>query len=300
MYQKLFDELFQTQVNLARQSTASVQPGTSLINTILGNYRLLQLLGEGGFADVYLGQHRYLNSYAAIRVMQERVTGQNIRNFIQEAQTIAHLRHPHIIRLLDFGVEETKAYLAMDYAPGGTLRQRHPEGTIVSLATILHYVQQVASALQYAHDHKLVHRDIKPANMLVDAGDAIVLSDFGIAVAAHSTQSISTQEVVGTVSYMAPEQINGKPRPASDQYALAVVVYEWLCGACPFGGNTVIEIAMLHISAPPPPLRARIPTIPPAVERVVLRALAKAPSQRFDSVQALACALEYACNYLSP
>ena len=284
---------FPNQPTVAGPPTRAGQPGNPLINTTLGNYHLQQLLGTGGFADVYLGQHRYLNTYAAVKVMKEQMAGQNVQGFIREAQTIAALKHPNIIRILDFGVEGSIPYLVMDYAPGGTLRDRHPEGTTLPLAAILPYVKQVATALQYAHDQRIIHRDIKPANMLVE-DYSVILSDFGIAVAAHRTRSINLhqQEAVGTVSYMAPEQINGKPRPASDQYSLAIVIYEWLCGECPFDGNSAVEIAMHHISTSPPSLHAKIPMISPSVERVIFRALAKDPAQRFDSIQAFANALE--------
>ncbi len=122
----------------------------------------------------------------------------------------------------------------MDYCPDGTLRQQHSKGERIPLSTVVSYVQQVTDALQYAHDHKLIHRDIKPENMLIGQRNDILLSDFGIAATAHSTSSMSTQVPVGTIPYMAPEQIQAQARPASDQYALGIVVYEWLCGTRPF------------------------------------------------------------------
>ena len=132
-------------------------------------------------------------------------------------------------------------------------RQLHPEGTHVPLASVLGYVNQLASALQYAHDCQLIHRDIKPENVLLDEHDELLLSDFGIAIIARSSRSQSLQEVVGTVTYMAPEQIQGRPRPASDQYALAALAYEWLSGAPPFEGESAIDIASKHLYAPLPP-----------------------------------------------
>ncbi len=182
----------------------------------------------------------------------------------------------------------------MEYAAGGTLRQKYPHGCKVPLATAVLYAKQVAMALQYAHDQKIVHRDVKPENILIEAGGHIVLADFGIATLARKTQSLSTQEAIGTVSYMAPEQIKGKPRTASDQYALGIMVYEWLSGGCPFEGSTAIEIAMHHLNDPIPPLRKKVPTISSAIEQVVMKALAKDPHQRFASVQDFATALEQA------
>ena len=138
----------------------------NLLDQQLGNYRLIRLLGQGGFADVYLGEHVLLGTQAAIKVHHARMEGSDLERCEQEARTIARLNHPHIVRVLDYGVQDGVAYLVMNYAPGGTLRQRHAPGTIVDLETIVQYVNQIASALQYAHDQMLVHRDVKPENML--------------------------------------------------------------------------------------------------------------------------------------
>ncbi len=274
----------------------------------LGNYRLTRLLGQGGFADVYLGEHIHLNTQAAIKVLRTQLSSEDVINFRIEARTIAHLAHPNIVQVLDFGVEESTGtpFLVMAFAPNGTLRQRHPRGQPLAATTIISYVKQVGAALQYAHSQKLIHRDIKPENMLVGRNNEILLSDFGIALPTASAreQSIlahnappdeSSWNPVGTVTYMAPEQIQGRPSPASDQYALGVVVYEWICGVPPFVGGYV-EIAMQKISATPGSLRARRPDVPADVEMVVLHALAIDPQRRFKSVQAFATALEQAYN----
>jgi serine/threonine protein kinase len=150
------------------------------------------------------------------------------------------------------------------YAANGTLRQRHPKGTRLPLESIIAYVSPIASALQHAHNERLIHRDVKPENILLGPNDEVWLSDFGITSAAHSTRSIDTEKPGGTVPYMAPEQLRGKARPASDQYPLGVIVYEWLCGERPFGG-TATEIAMQHFLEPPPSLREKVPTISPDV-----------------------------------
>ena len=259
----------------------------------LGSYRLMRLLGQGGFADVYLGEHIYLKTAAAIRVLQMRLIKEDMEDFLNEARTIASLKHPYIVRVLDFGVDDSTPFLVMDYAPMGTLRQRYPKGTRMSPTTIVPYVKQVAAALQYAHNKKLIHRDIKPENMLLESDNDILLSDFGIAIVAQSSRYQNTQDTVGTLAYMAPEQIQGRPRQASDQYSLAIVAYEWLCGDRPFHGNFT-EIAVQHTIAPPPPLHEKVPGISPAVEQVVLTALAKDPHQRFATIQAFATALEQA------
>src|SRR5207248_3383985 len=256
-----------------------------------GNYRLVALLGQGGFAEVYLGQHVRLNLQAAIKVLHTHLTGQEAEHFQQEAETIATLIHPSIVRILDYDVQDGVPFLIMDYAPGGSLRQRYPKGSVVPLSVIVSHVKQVAAALQYAHERRLIHRDVKPENMLVGRHEEVLLSDFGLAALAHSSASLSTQEAVGTLPYMAPEQIEGHPRAASDQYALGVVVYEWLCGGRPFEGSAT-EVMVQQLTMPPPPLRDRVPTAPVEVEQVVLKALAKDPRQRFASVQDFATALQ--------
>ncbi len=256
----------------------------------LGNYRLIRLLGQGNFSEVYLGKHVHLHTQAAIKVLHGQLANHDMAGFLTEARTIARLRHPHIIQVLDFGVEDTTPFLVMDYAPGGTLRQRHPKGTRLSPDIVVTYVRQVANALQYAHQEKLIHRDIKPENMLLGRDNEVLLSDFGLVITAQSS-SQQASDAAGTIAYMAPEQLRGKPRPASDQYALGIVVYEWLCGDRPFHG-TFAELQSLHLFVPPPPLHEKIPAILPAVEHVVLKALAKDPKERFVSVQAFAAALE--------
>ncbi len=259
----------------------------------IGNYRLVQHLGSGGFADVYLARQVYLDSPAAIKLLRTNLAQEDMEGFRQEARTLVRLIHPHIVRLLDFGLEGNTPFLVMDYAPNGTLRQRHQRGERLPLDTVVDYVQQIASALQYAHDQKVIHRDIKPENMLLGRNQEILLTDFGIAVVAQSTRIQLTQETVGTISYMAPEQIQAHPRPASDQYSLGVVVYEWLSGSRPFSGSFT-EVAAKHLMVPPPPLRGQMPNISPAIEEVVFTALAKDPKQRFGTVQAFALALKQA------
>lgn len=259
----------------------------------LGNYHLTQLLGEGGFAEVYLGEHIHLGTQAAIKVLHTRLAKDDLEGFRIEARTIARLEHPNIVRVLEFGIEGEIPFLVMSYAPNGNLRQRHAKAVPLPLPTILSYVKQVAAALQYAHDQKVIHRDVKPENMLLGRRNEVLLSDFGVALIAQSTSAQSKQEVVGTVTYMAPEQIRGKPRPASDQYALGVIVYEWLCGDRPFQGSFT-EVATQHLLVPPPPLHEKLSTIPKSIEQVVMIALAKDPQERFSSVQAFATALEQA------
>jgi hypothetical protein len=257
----------------------------------LGNYRLLRMLGRGGFAEVYLGEHLYLKTQAAIKILQTPLENEDMEGFLMEARNIARLKHPHIVRVLEFGVEDGLPFLVTTYAPNGSLRQKHPKGSLVALASVVSYVKQVATALQYAHDQKLLHRDIKPENLLLDRHNEVLLSDFGMTLITQSLHYPGKLDSSANVSYMAPEQLQGKPCPASDQYALGIAVYEWLSGDCPFHG-TLSEIADQHISTPPAPLREKVPVISPEVEGVVLKALAKDPQHRFSNVTAFAQALE--------
>lgn len=272
---------------------------TDRVGQQLGNYRLVSLLGQGGFADVYLAEHIHLASLAAIKILGTRLTDELRENFFYEARILAHLIHPHIIRTLEFGLEPDGApFLVMDYAPHGTIRQRHPSHAKVPLPAVVEYVKQVADALQYAHDQKLIHRDLKPDNVLIGQNQELLLSDFGVAKVSQTTTRSQAAErgIIGTMVYMAPEQLQGKPVFASDQYALGIMVYEWLCGTRPFQG-TVAELFNQHLYMPPAPLRQYVPELPPVVEQVVLTALAKDHHQRFPNVKTFATTLEQA--YLS-
>lgn len=255
-----------------------------------GNYRLLRLLGEGGFAEVYLGEHAFLGTQAAIKVLQIRLAQELLKDFLEEARTLAHLEHPHIMRVLDFGLEEGVPFLVLHYAPNGSLRQLHPRGSRLALPNVVAYTQEIVAALHYIHEQKLIHRDVKPENMLVGRNNELFLGDFGVAVFSRNARDPRLHEASGTLAYMAPEQLCGEACTASDQYALAVVVYEWLCGSCPFSGTSV-EIVQHHLHTPPPSLCEKAPHVPAAVERVVLKALAKGPQHRFLDVREFAEAL---------
>jgi serine/threonine protein kinase len=261
------------------------------------NYRLIRLLGSGTFGEVYLGEHLVRQTQVAVKVLNMRLGQDELYDFINEAR-IFRLRHPHIVAVIDFGVERTTGipFIVMNYASNGTLRQRHPRGTQVPFADVMRYVQQVASALQYAHEENLVHRDVKPENMLIDEQGNILLSDFGISIASQSllmTQRQQEQMAAGTPTYMAAEQFMGRSSRASDQYALAVVTYEWLSGRCPFNG-TFYELFGQHMQVPPPPLPRTFPLYSPECEQVIMKALAKNPEERFATVQEFAVALEEA------
>lgn len=269
------------------------------VGQLLGHYRLVRRVGEGGFAEVYLGEHIHLDRQAAIKVLHTQLTQGDIEKFREEARTIARLEHPNIVPVLDFGVDNRTPYLVLSYAVNGSVRQRFPKGSRVPLATIVSFVKQVAAALQYAHDAKLIHRDVKPENMLLGKQHEVLLSDFGIAVMAQSSHYQNPQDMAGTMTYMAPEQIQGKARPASDQYSLGIVVYEWLTGQRPFHGS-LTELIGQHISTPPPSILQIMPSLPPAVEMVVMKALAKDPKDRYVRIADLAPAFEQASKDARP
>lgn len=259
----------------------------------LGNYRLARLLGRGGFAEVYLGEHVFLKTQAAIKVLLTQLSDEDMEGFLKESRTIASLNHPHIVRVLEFGVEENIPYLVMDLAPNGSLRQRYVKNTHLEPSTVAIYLKQAADGLQYAHEQRVIHRDVKPENLLLGKRGEVLVGDFGIALIGQSSRYQSTQNVVGTVAYMSPEQIQGRPRTASDQYSLGIVVYEWLAGERPFNGSFT-ELCAQQMYATPPSLRLKVPGIPPVLEEVVMAALAKEPAQRFPTIQAFAMAFEQA------
>jgi serine/threonine protein kinase len=266
-----------------------------------GNYRIVRKLASGSFGTVYLAEHLHLERLAAIKILHvlTELNALARDKFLHEARVHALLQHPHIIHILDFGFDGSVPYMVMDYASNGTLRALHPRGTRVSAEHIVSYVNQIASALHYAHEQHVIHRDVKPENILLNSKRELVLSDFGVAIVQPTLDSLSTQGPAGTPLYMAPEQISGKPCPASDQYALGVMVYEWLCGEPPFRGPSMAAF-LQHIQNPPPSLCARLPHLSPAVEDVVLGALAKNPQHRFSSVQDFATMLEEAFYATQP
>ena len=264
----------------------------------LGNYQILRLLGEGGFAQVFLAEHVYLNTQAAVKVLSMQLGGEEVEWFLKEARTIARLVHPNIVRVLDFGVQDNLPYLVLDYAPNGTLRQAYPRGQQVPLPAIVSSIKQAADALQYAHDERFIHRDVKPENLLLGRRNEVLLSDFGLSLVAQSTNFQGLQDIAGTITYVAPEQIQGNARPASDQYSLGIIAYEWLTGDSPFRGS-LTEVLSQQLVVPPPPLRQKRPDLSPAIEQVVLRALEKDYRNRFGSVREFAQALEKAVELAS-
>lgn len=256
----------------------------------IDKYRLIRHLGKGSFGEVFLAEHVSRRTQVALKLLRARLSPENMVDFLNEARAV-RLQHANIVRILDFGVVEDVPFLVMDYLPGGTMRQRHPFGSRLPLSTIVDYVRQISDALQYAHDEGLVHRDVKPENMLIGSNNEILLNDFGIVTTSYTWSPGNVAGVAGTALYMAPEQIEGKPVRASDQYALAVIVYEWLSGTAPFVG-TLTELTVQHLTRQPPPLSDHVPGVSEAVERALFKALAKDPKERYASVKEFADALQ--------
>lgn len=258
-----------------------------------GNYRLNRLLGLGRFADVYLGEHSYLKTPAVIKIFRARLVDEAATQFQAEAERIARLAHRAILPVHEFGVVECTPYLVEEYASSGSVGQRFLRRPSMSLPLVVQYTRQLAEALQYAHDHEIIHRNVKPENMLFGIRDEVLLCDFHLSTIVRHSHSRRLSDRRGAIAYKAPEQLRDQPVEASDQYALAIVVYEWLSGQVPFVGNSQ-EIAAQHMQSPPPALHTAMPSLPLDIERVVMRALAKEPAQRYSSILHFAQALEQA------
>jgi serine/threonine protein kinase len=297
----------------------------TLIGTSIGGYTLTRLLGAGGMGSVYLANDPAIGQQVAVKIIRtdlsdftDSATAQMaLDRFRQEARAVASLDHLHILQLYRYGEEPTpsgsRAYMIMQYRPEGSLAdwlrrradlaitgkaqsapaefsQSLPLNWPLSLDETNTYLQQAASALQYAHDRGIVHRDVKPANFLlrIDPQNRTVyllLSDFGLAKV--FTASSATSTILGTPTYMAPEQFDGATRPESDQYALAVMIYYLLSGHPPFGGDA-LQLMRQHLTSNVPAITSFHPAIAPALNGILARALAKQPEQRFPSVMAFA------------
>jgi len=256
----------------------------------LGHYRLVRLLGTGRFSEVYLGEHIYLGAQVALKLQSLHLASGAQERFMAEAQLLQSLTHPHIVQVRDFGVEGDIAFLVMSYASGGTIHTFHPKGQPLPLSTVVAYIQQIASALSYMHEHRVIHRDLKPENLLIDQSGQLLLGDFSLATRVSLSSDYAYAAMEGSLAYMAPEQFRGKPHIASDQYALAVIVYEWLSGTRPFQG-TLAELCHAHLYMPPPPLSQDALPNASLVEQVLHTALAKDPTRRFADIRTFATAL---------
>jgi serine/threonine-protein kinase len=267
----------------------------SLIDTLFdGRYRIVRKLGSGGMADVYLAEDQELGRRVAIKILDGRHANddQFIERFRREAKNAAALNHPNIVSIYDRGEAEDTYYIAMEYLDGRTLKELIVGHGQAPVRVAVEYARQILSALRFAHRHGIVHRDIKPHNVLVDREGRVKVTDFGIARAGTS-QMTETGSIVGTAQYLSPEQARGgEVDQRSDLYSLGVVLYELLTGKTPFEGDTPVEIAMKHLSATPQTPSELRPDIPPELDMVILRALAKNPDERYQSADEMESDLE--------
>jgi eukaryotic-like serine/threonine-protein kinase len=271
---------------------------SSLIDQSLGRYHILEQLGEGGMAVVYKAYDTRLERPVAIKVIRvdqfaPSVLDQVLKRFEREAKALAKLSHPNIVHVHDYGEYEGAPYLVMEYLPGGVLKSKL--GTAMPWREAIRILHPIAQALAYAHEHNIVHRDIKPSNILLTEKGQPMLSDFGIAKILESEETAnltSTGMGVGTPEYMAPEQWTGQAGPLADLYALGVVLYELVTGRKPYTADTPAAIMLKQANDPLPRPRQFAPDLPEGVEKVLFKALAKRPEDRYPGMSEFAAALE--------
>jgi eukaryotic-like serine/threonine-protein kinase len=261
----------------------------------IDRYHLCHLLASGENVPVYLGYDMGTERKVAIKVIDSTYPDEIRSQLFNEKALLAVLGHQHIVRMLDFVECPPFALLVTEYAVCGSLRDRLNARKKLSASTRVKYIIQAASALQYIHDHGYIHRDVKPENMLLGSDDSILLCDVGIAVPIPSGKDRTNS--MGTASYVAPEQIHGYPSPKSDQYSLAIVAYELLCGTPPFSGP-LSHLIWKQILLDPLLPHSRSKKLSPVTERVIKKALAKDPEKRFSRIETFA--LELGNSLLSP
>jgi tRNA A-37 threonylcarbamoyl transferase component Bud32 len=266
----------------------AIGPGTRL-----GSYVVQEFIGQGAMGVVYRAYHAELERVAAVKVLQGLVTdAESSARFRREAQAIAHMRHPNVLNVFDFGEFEGTPYMIVEYVEGGSLSARLKR-LPVDQDSALRYLQGIGEALDYAHSRGIVHRDVKPANVLLGPDDAPILADFGLVKLMQSSSIASlTGVTTGTPAYMAPEQVSGKHvGPASDRYAFAVMAYEMLTGEFPFQEEGVLEVLYAHVHKTPPAPSTRNASVGPRADAVILRGLAKDPNARWESCESFVAAL---------
>jgi serine/threonine protein kinase len=271
---------------------------TNLIGQSLGRYHLLEQLGEGGMATVYKAYDTRLEADVAVKIIRRDAFPPNqldriLKRFEREAKALARLTHPNIVKVTDYGDHEGAPYLVMPYLPGGTLKQRL--GTPMPWQEALRILLPVAQALDYAHEQNIIHRDIKPSNVLLTGRGQPMLSDFGIAkiLENEDAQTLTgTGAGVGTPEYMAPEQWTGAAGPQADQYSLGVVLYELVTGRKPYTADTPAAILLKQATEPLPRPAQFVAGLPEVVEKVLFKALARKPEDRYADMAAFVLALE--------
>ncbi|MGY5036308.1 serine/threonine-protein kinase [Streptomyces sp. 900116325] len=274
---------------------------SDLLGRQIADYRVESEIGRGGMAVVYRARDLRLDRTVALKLLAPELARNDTfrKRFTHESRVAAAIDHPHIVPVFDAGETEGILYIAMRYVAGQDLRALIDRQGPMQIATAVRIAAQVASALDAAHDHDLVHRDVKPGNILVAAGtdsdhpEHVYLTDFGLTKKSLSlTGFTSVGQFVGTLDYVAPEQISGRPVDGRcDVYSLACVVFETMAAAPPFQRDDEMALLWAHQFPPPPPLTGRRPDLPPAVDDVLAKALAKSPDDRYDSCLQFVAAL---------
>lgn len=264
----------------------------------LGKYIILEEIGRGGMGAVYKARDVELDRIVAMKVLSPYLVGEPhlVQRFMREARLAANLDHPNIVAIYDIGGEGGYYYFVMKYLEGRPLKEIIAQRGPLPPDEVVNIVRQLASALDYAHQQNLVHRDVKPGNVIIGPDGHATLTDFGLAKVVESMKLTASGETIGTLEYMAPEQARGETSPASDIYSLGVMTYEMLTGRLPFQGTNQATLLYQHLHEPPPPLHRWNPTVPPEVEQVVLRAMAKEPAERYATAGEMARELEQAAR----
>ncbi|HLQ29575.1 MAG TPA: protein kinase [Ktedonobacteraceae bacterium] len=261
---------------------------SGLTGTSLGRYQLEERLGRGGMSEVYLAFDERTRHSVAVKVVSSS-HADYIERFHREAEAISNLHHAHILPALDYGEQEPWHYLVIPYIQMGTLRDRLQQQGPLSLEDAGALLEQIASALQFAHDQGIIHRDIKPSNILLRDNHYAYLADFGLAKSLDGGDTITqTGNLMGTPEYMAPELTEGPATTSSDLYALGILIYEMVTGQVPFSAETPIAVYWKQLRDQPVPPSQVNPAIPPSIEHVILRALDKVPHRRYSSANELA------------
>jgi serine/threonine protein kinase len=266
-----------------------------LIHITVDHYYIERALAKGGMSEVYLAQDLRTHQIVAMKVVRKS-TGEYYERFRREAQAMAKLRQPHILPALDYGDYGQWSYMITPYIEYGTLSRRIVAGPM-PLEEVSHLLEQIAGALQFAHDNGILHRDIKSSNVLLRDGHYAYLTDFGLVKSIEDEYSLTRSGfLIGTPEYMAPELVEDPATPASDIYALGVLLYQMVTGTVPFKGTNPVNIVMKHLRELPPPPSKFTANATPDVERVILQTLEKDPARRFHSAKALSNAFYQACH----
>ena len=251
-------------------------------------YEIIQSIGEGGMANVYLAHDIILDRYVAIKVLRGDLAGDEkfVRRFQREALAASSLSHPNIVEMYDVGEDNGTYYIVMEYIEGKTLKQLIKKRGALTLSECIDIMLQLTDGVDHAHASYIIHRDLKPQNIMIQDNGEIKITDFGIAMALNNTQLTQTNSVMGSVHYLPPEQASGKGATVkSDIYSMGIMFYELITGNLPFKGDNAVEIAFKQIKDDIPSVRETNPSIPQSVENIILKATAKNPKNRYNSAK---------------